>query len=73
MSRIGKHPVPVPSGVQVTLGDGSLAVTAPFLPANIMSILLSLTVRCVQLHLNNLLLLFLDNYFYQLRIRFSGH
>ena len=27
MSRIGQHPVPVPSGVQVTLGDGSLAVT----------------------------------------------
>ncbi len=26
MSRIGKHPVPVPSGVQVTLGEGELAV-----------------------------------------------
>ncbi len=26
MSRIGKHPVPVPSGVQVTLAPGSLSV-----------------------------------------------
>lgn len=26
MSRIGKHPVPVPSGVQVTLGAGELSV-----------------------------------------------
>ena len=29
MSRIGKAPIPVPSGVEVTLTDGHVSVTGP--------------------------------------------
>ncbi len=29
MSRIGRQPIPVPSGVKVQLGDGSVTVTGP--------------------------------------------
>ena len=29
MSRVGKKPVPIPSGVQITLKDGNLAVKGP--------------------------------------------
>jgi large subunit ribosomal protein L6 len=29
MSRIGRMPIPVPSGVEVTLGEGSIAVKGP--------------------------------------------
>ncbi len=29
MSRIGKHPVPLPKGVKATLADGKLTVTGP--------------------------------------------
>ena len=29
MSRVGKEPIPIPSGVEVTLGDGQVAVKGP--------------------------------------------
>ncbi|MGH2684859.1 MAG: 50S ribosomal protein L6, partial [Actinomycetota bacterium] len=29
MSRIGKQPIPVPDGVTVDVGDGSVSVTGP--------------------------------------------
>ncbi|MBV8386969.1 MAG: 50S ribosomal protein L6, partial [Acidimicrobiia bacterium] len=29
MSRIGKKPIPIPSGVEVTLDDGNIAVKGP--------------------------------------------